>query len=332
MNIKTIYIEITNKCNLNCHTCYNRSGLNKSINELSTKSIIQVINQFIPLGLKRVLLSGGEPTLHSEFSKILSLFSEYPNLTFGIVTNGTTNHQELIDTINTSNNLVLQVSLDGANEITNAKTRGDNQFSRVISLLSKIKNQNISPTLKMVVNQNNYHDVENFYILALKYNCIPEFSFIFKSGNAEDNWSNKEINTENKLKALNLIQKLDAKYNIKSYHPLCTYKCPYVDNLDNLSLCIKVDGTIQPCQLLYNNAFSLGNALMFNYIEFEKKLHDLSKTIQNRSHLDWGCQNCILKKACGRGCPAESFLLTGDILKTDNNCLLRKIQFLKHLM
>ena len=27
MNIKTVYIEITNRCNLNCRTCYDRSGL-----------------------------------------------------------------------------------------------------------------------------------------------------------------------------------------------------------------------------------------------------------------------------------------------------------------
>ena len=34
MKVKTVYVEITNQCNLNCRTCYNRSGLNRERREL----------------------------------------------------------------------------------------------------------------------------------------------------------------------------------------------------------------------------------------------------------------------------------------------------------
>ena len=97
MNIKTVYVEITNRCNLNCATCYNRSGLNRKTSELSFKQIEHIIQSFLPYGLKRFLLSGGEPTLHSEFEKILDLIDTYPQITFGIVTNGTNHNQKLLE-------------------------------------------------------------------------------------------------------------------------------------------------------------------------------------------------------------------------------------------
>ena len=84
MNIKTVYIEITNQCNLNCATCYNRSGLNRSRVELSFDQIENTLNLFLPFGLQRFLLSGGEPTLHSEFEKILDLIDKYPQLASAI--------------------------------------------------------------------------------------------------------------------------------------------------------------------------------------------------------------------------------------------------------
>ena len=59
MIVKTLYIEITNLCNLNCATCYNRSGLNCEREEISAAALEQMIADFLPYGLERVLLSGG---------------------------------------------------------------------------------------------------------------------------------------------------------------------------------------------------------------------------------------------------------------------------------
>ena len=97
MNIKTVCVEITNQCNLNCATCFNRSGLNRNKLELSFDQIENTLNLFLPFGLQRFLISGGEPTLHSEFEKILDLIDKYPKITFGIVTNGTNHNKKLIE-------------------------------------------------------------------------------------------------------------------------------------------------------------------------------------------------------------------------------------------
>ena len=138
MKINTVYVEITNHCNLNCATCYNRSGLNKLRKEISCVQIEKIISTFIPYGLNRIIFSGGEPTLHTEFDKILDLTEKYPNLTFGVTTNGTNPHKKLLNYLNTKQNMSLQVSLDGSCEEVNSKTRGKGNFEKTIFFLKQI--------------------------------------------------------------------------------------------------------------------------------------------------------------------------------------------------
>ena len=59
MNVKTVYVEITDICNLNCKTCYNRSGMKKEPKEISKIQLEEIIKLFFPFGLSRVLISGG---------------------------------------------------------------------------------------------------------------------------------------------------------------------------------------------------------------------------------------------------------------------------------
>ena len=205
MNIKTVYVEITNQCNLNCATCYNWSGLNRKRIELSFEQIENIIKLFFPYGLKRFLLSGGEPTLHSEFEKILDLIDKYPQITFGIVTNGTNQNKKLLEFLNTRDNLKLQISLDGSCEKQNAKTRGYGNFEKTVNFAKQIHKPKLMPLLKMVISQSNYTDVEDFCDLALSLGFTPELAFIYKSGNGSDGWSSKELTSIQKLKILKLF-------------------------------------------------------------------------------------------------------------------------------
>ena len=53
MKIEKAYIEITNICNLNCQTCYNRSGLNKERREISVEQLENAILLLSKYGAKR---------------------------------------------------------------------------------------------------------------------------------------------------------------------------------------------------------------------------------------------------------------------------------------
>lgn len=329
MKIKTVYIEITNRCNLNCKTCYNRSGLNKTTKEISIEQIKNVISLFSKYGAYRFLFSGGEPTLHSKFYELTELIKKYPNYSFGIVTNGTTNNTHLANLINSSNNCTLQISLDGSSEDENKLTRGAGNFAKAISFAKMIKGNNKN-LLKMVISKANYKSVEAFYELALSLNFIPEFAFIYKSGNAIDNWDTNCLTAQEKVQILTLIDKLNSKYSINAFLPKCTMNCTFLSDDNELSICIKTDGSIQPCQSLYDSQYTLSNAFDFNENHFVQNLHKIQNIAKSRLCIDYDCNKCIVNKICGRGCMAEAYNLNADPLKNDGNCEYRKLQFINY--
>ena len=328
MIVKSAYFEITNRCNLNCKTCYNRSGLNNEKKEISLAQLKQSIELLIPLGVQRILLSGGEPTFHTEFNEILDLTDDYPELSFGIVTNGTVCNQKLIDKLNDKGNITLQISLDGSNEEQNSKTRGKGNFEKTLSFATQIHSLGQKPLLKMVISQSSFDDIENFYKLAVSIGFVPEFAFIYRSGNGADKWEDKQLTAQQKLQGLRLIDKFNKKYNISAFLPLCTTKCPYVESMDGVSLCIKTDGSIQPCQMLYNDEYSIGNIFHFDIGYTAQRVNWLSSIAKKRHETDYDCNRCLLKEGCGKGCMAMAVNLHNDPLADDGDCQFRKMQFI----
>ena len=328
MNIKTAYFEITNQCNLNCITCYNRSGANKERLEISPEKLRTGIEILSVYGLSRVLISGGEPTLHSDFDMILELVGEYPYLSFGIVTNGTVYNQKLIDMLNTRKNFTLQISLDGSDEQQNAKTRGSDNFNRTIEFARQIRSEYNKPLLKMVISQNNINNIESFYRLAVSLNFTPEFAFANRYGNACDNWKDICVSSQQKVKIIGQIDLLNKELGVNAFLPLCTMGCPYAEDMKDLSLCIKTDGTIQPCSTLYDSEYKLGNIFDFDESCFNRRIIYISELAANRRGIDYGCGKCIMRNNnCGKGCMAIALLINGDILADDGGCDFRKKQF-----
>ena len=211
MRISKAYIEITNRCNLNCTTCYNRSGLNTVTREIGVTELERMITTFTAYGAKRMLISGGEPTLHSEFEKIAALPSRYPQLSFGVTTNGTTAaaRSVLAPAIKSQKNMTLQISLDGSSEETNALTRGRGNFEKAVEFARSVSDSPAEKRLKMVVSRGNLADVEKFYRLALSLGFTPEFAFIFRSGNGECEWDEKTLTPLEKLKVMKTVQRLN---------------------------------------------------------------------------------------------------------------------------
>ncbi|WP_337665691.1 radical SAM/SPASM domain-containing protein [Pseudoruminococcus massiliensis] len=329
MNIKTVYIEITNQCNFNCRTCYNRSGRNLETREISVQTFKNIISIFSRYGANRYLLSGGEPTLHSEFDAILDVIEEHPELSFGLVTNGSCRNPRLIDVLKRSRNISLQISLDGSCEEENAKTRGTGHFIPAIEFIRLLSPLPDKPLLKMVISKLNLSDVENFYRLAVSLDCIPEYAFIYRSGNGMDGWDDKSLSAADKSKVLNLIEQLNVRYGISAFLPLCTTRCLFVNGMTELSLSVKTDGFIQPCQSLYHSDFSLGNIFAFDAHAFSQRVDAIYALAKERTTRDYGCAKCILREGCGKGCMAEAYHLSEDPLGNDGNCMLRKIQFIQ---
>ena len=112
-NIRKLYLEITNHCNLQCKMCY-RQVWDHELGYMPVEQIEKIIEQLVAFPkLEKVVLGGiGEPTYHPQFAKIVKLFSDrYPLV---ITTNGTILEKDIAELLVKERVLEIIVSVDSS--------------------------------------------------------------------------------------------------------------------------------------------------------------------------------------------------------------------------
>lgn len=332
MKIGSVYMEITNRCNLNCTTCYNRSGKNRQTCELTVDKVGKVVERFRQYGCDSFTFSGGEPFLHSEIDELLSYISRREDCRFSIVTNGTLIKQNHINRISSLRNVWVQISLDGANEESNARIRGKGNFDKPLSSIRNLSRSGVPCIAKMVITKSNFREIEPFYRLMANIRVPPAFDFVICRGNGSEDWEEKGLTAEEKLIAMGIIRRLNSETGMEAEIPRCSYSCPLKDADGIMHVLVKADGKIQPCQSMYDDDCSIGDALKSSEREIEQKLRYFSEVIISRKERDYGCERCILQDRCDHGCPAIAKQKCGSLWGDDGECLIRKKAFLKGIV
>lgn len=124
--------ELTLRCNLSCTHCGSVAGRARP-GELSTAEALDVVHQLADLGCELISLSGGEPTLRSDWEEIARTASRR-GIVVNMVTNGTTMTAELARRMASAGLANVGVSLDGP-EAVHDNIRGTGSFRRVLSAL-----------------------------------------------------------------------------------------------------------------------------------------------------------------------------------------------------
>ena len=78
--------ELTLACNLRCGHCGSRAGRARP-DELSTEECLGVVRSLAALGCELITLSGGEPTLRSDWSTLARAIRDH-GMVVNMVTNG----------------------------------------------------------------------------------------------------------------------------------------------------------------------------------------------------------------------------------------------------
>ncbi len=105
-SLRYLELQITDKCNLKCGHCYIGKPKN---NEISPDKIKIVLDEFEEMQGLRLLITGGEPLMHSHFDEINTLLPEY-NFRKILFTNGLLLNEEVLKGLNVDE---IQFSVDG---------------------------------------------------------------------------------------------------------------------------------------------------------------------------------------------------------------------------
>src|SRR4051812_22191076 len=79
-SIEYLRISVTDRCNFRCVYCMPAEGLPwlPKAEILSYEEIASVVAQLAPLGLRRLRLTGGEPTIRPDLDRLIRLLRAIP--------------------------------------------------------------------------------------------------------------------------------------------------------------------------------------------------------------------------------------------------------------
>jgi len=162
--------ELTNRCNMNCAYCYTEA--NEHHHEERELSGEEWIDLFEKLRIKsrfitqNVSLTGGEPTVHPSFSKIVRYLSGKYKVE--ISSNGLHFKEEDLKAITECSSLkFLNISMDSLRKEEDEQMRGRNTFDRRIENLRRIASYQIPLCIGIVVSDINLESLEKttaFYL------------------------------------------------------------------------------------------------------------------------------------------------------------------------
>ncbi|MHB8232553.1 MAG: radical SAM protein [bacterium] len=163
---KILIWNITGKCNLACLHCYNQSN---KFNEagLPKGVLVKIIPSLKVLGIKSIILSGGEPLLRNDIFDIAkSLKNE--NITTALSSNGTLINGGNIKDIKESFDYV-GISLDGDEE-THDKFRGARgSFKKAADAVNICMENGVKAGLRFSLTRFNCDKLDYFIGLALNF-------------------------------------------------------------------------------------------------------------------------------------------------------------------
>lgn len=147
-SLRYLLLNITNKCNLKCKHCYLGESGNK---EIGVRLFEKAVSQFEDMGGLKLMISGGEPLLHSKFRELLEILPSY-ELRVVVLSNGTLIHKKEAEKLSKYVD-EIQVSIDGIK--SHGLLRGKGSYDKAMQGISALQDSGIPVSIATMVHKYN---------------------------------------------------------------------------------------------------------------------------------------------------------------------------------
>ena len=151
-SLRYLELLITDQCNLRCRHCYIGEPARR---ELSLHEIRSVLDEFEEMQGLRVLISGGEPLMHSEFERLNEYLRHYPLRTV-LLTNGLLLTDKRLHNLSVDE---IQVSIDGIGHSHEA-IRGRDTYKRTVDAMKRAIEKGFQVSVSTMVHPGNLEQFE----------------------------------------------------------------------------------------------------------------------------------------------------------------------------
>lgn len=184
------HITITLKCNNNCIFCL--QGHHPNINHRSFEDIKIELDEAIKSKVNKIILSGGEPTIHPDFLKIVNYCTKNKVKQVQAITNGRMfSNLEFLDKAIKAGLTEITLSIHGANEKTHdSLVNVPGAFNQIKKAISNIKQYDVVTSIDFGIFKQNYKELPDIIELIYdKFKIKGDIDLIgpVYQGNAQKN-------------------------------------------------------------------------------------------------------------------------------------------------
>ncbi len=258
-----IHISLTNRCIQRCKHCYksaSSSGVYIDFNDLS--AFLDRMNGYVPY----LCLSGGEPTLHPDFSKIIDRYSSVYNIC--VLTSGVRIDPLLGVIAKAKRGMVVSI-YSSIPEVHDEFAGYKGSYAEVMKSINAAIAEDIPVGVTTLISRDNFDDIEELVELmvqkGIKIITIGEITPIgrAKENNLEvlenipDDLQEKLLRLKTKHNSVEILSDAICENATLPFSPL---KC----SAGTLSWSIDEYGQVQPCGVCSVEELSLGSIKCFD--------------------------------------------------------------------
>ena len=266
-------VEITDRCNLACPTCYAMSsphyGNHRTLEEVERMLDIIVANEGNP---DVVQISGGEPTIHPQFFEILDIAKKKPIKHLMVNTNGIRIAKDLEFTKRLASyvpDFEIYLQFDSFEPEVLLQMRGKDLSDTRMKALENLNLVNLSTTLVITLQQGvNDHEIGKIIEFALQQPCVRGVTFQPTQVAGRNENFNPELN---RITLTEVRQKILEQTSIFQPNDIIPVPC----NPDALAMAyaLKLDGQVFPLTRYIDPAHLLDNSRNTIVYEQDTELH-----------------------------------------------------------
>lgn len=142
VTVEQVILELTYSCPLKCRHCFVEAGAGPSMNYRVLRDILTT--KLLPIGIRAVQLTGGEPFVYNELEEIVSLFVR-ERIPLQLTTSGFVLNDQakrVIDLLSKSMSSI-QVSIDGLSDYHDHLRGVTGAFNRAVNFIEYAIGQNV---------------------------------------------------------------------------------------------------------------------------------------------------------------------------------------------
>ncbi len=318
-------VQITDRCNLNCPHC--NVDANQKGRSLPQDIVLSIIDEAVRIGVKELILGGGEVLLYDDFF-IISDFALSKGLNLSFSSNGLLIPEKIhqISKLQKYNTIIrVGISLDGPTPEIHGYFRPIETYESALNAIQILQKSNISTHVLCVLNKSNINFISD-YLKFLANRNIYNVRFIpFMPTGRGKKYKDEMLTPDQFYNILNEKQKMNENYGINiglsiPWDFLLSppeKRVPHPCEAGYLRLWINSNGDMFPCS--YMSDIPIGN-IYHDSIGDAWLNSSIMKKFRDPGLLKGACATCDYRDSCRGGCRGLAYFLEGDYLCADPYC------------